>query len=87
MARNFTLSAQDKPSRMPEREVQTGVGAVKVKAPRVRDRGTDEKIRFQSGILPKYVRRTKSLEALILRATRVLMNADSCSRLFTMRST
>jgi transposase-like protein len=51
--------------RMPEREVQTGVGAVKVKAPRVRDRGTEEKIRFQSSILPKYVRRTKSLEALI----------------------
>jgi transposase-like protein len=51
--------------RMPQREVQTGVGAVKVKAPRVRDRGTDEKIRFQSSILPKYVRRTKSLEALI----------------------
>jgi transposase-like protein len=51
--------------RMPEREVQTGVGTVKVKAPRVRDRGTDENIRFQSSILPKYVRRTKSLEALI----------------------
>jgi hypothetical protein len=50
---------------MPEREVQTGVGAVKVKAPRVRDRGTDEKIRFQSGIQPKYFRRTKSQEALI----------------------
>jgi transposase-like protein len=51
--------------RMPEREVQTGVGAVKIKAPRVRDRGTEDKIRFQSSILPKYVRRTKSLEALI----------------------
>ena len=35
MAQNFTLSAQDKPSRMPEREVQTGVGAVKVKAPQL----------------------------------------------------
>jgi len=65
MARTFKVSAQDKPSLVPEREVQTGIGAVKVKAPRVRDRGTDEKIRFQSGILPKYVRRTKSLEALI----------------------
>ena len=51
--------------RMPEREVQTWVGAVKVKAPRIRDRGTDEKIRFQSSILPKYVRRTKSLVSLI----------------------
>jgi transposase-like protein len=50
---------------MPEREVQTGIGAVKVKAPRVRDRGTGDKISFKSNILPKYVRRTKSLEALI----------------------
>ena len=50
---------------MPEREVQTGIGAVKVKAPRVRDRGTGEKIPFKSNILPKYIRRTKSLEALI----------------------
>jgi transposase-like protein len=50
---------------LPEREVQTGIGGVKVKAPRVRDRGTEEKIRFQSSVLPKYVRRTKSLEALI----------------------
>jgi putative transposase len=50
---------------MPEREVQTGIGAVKVKAPRVRDRGTGDKIPFKSNILPKYVRRTKSLEALV----------------------
>jgi hypothetical protein len=35
MARNFTLSAQDKPSRLPERDVQTGIGAVKVKAPQL----------------------------------------------------
>jgi transposase-like protein len=50
---------------MPEREVQTGIGVVKVKAPRVRDRGDVDKISFKSNILPKYVRRTKSLEALI----------------------
>ena len=50
---------------LPEREVQTGIGAVTVKVPRVRDRGDGDKIRFQSSILPKYVRRTKSLEALI----------------------
>lgn len=50
---------------MPEREVQTGVGAIKIKAPRVRDRSSEKKICFQSGILSKYVRRTKSLEALI----------------------
>lgn len=45
--------------------MQTGIGAVKVKAPRVRDRGAGDKISFKSNILPKYVRRTKSLEALI----------------------
>lgn len=52
---------------LPEREVQTGIGAVTVKVPRVRDRGdgNGDKIRFQSSILPKYVRRSKSLEALI----------------------
>jgi len=51
---------------LPERGVQTGVGSVPVKMPRVRDREqTANKLRFQSNILPKYVRRTKSLEALI----------------------
>jgi transposase-like protein len=48
-----------------EREVETGIGAVKVNVPRVRDRGDGNKTRFQSSILPKYVRRMKSLEALI----------------------
>ena len=52
---------------LPERKVQTGIGAVKIKAPRTRDRRTDggEKIRFQSMVLPKYLRRTQSLEDLI----------------------
>jgi putative transposase len=52
---------------LPERDVQTGIGPVPVKMPRVRDRGGDkgDKIRFRSSLLPKYVRRTNSLEALI----------------------
>lgn len=50
---------------LPEREVQTGIGPVRVKAPRVHDRAKEEKIRFGSGILPKYLRRSASLEALI----------------------
>ena len=40
---------------MPEREVQTGIGAVTVKRPRVRDRdpqATGGRIRFTSSILP-----------------------------------
>ena len=54
-------------SPLPEREVQTGIGPVKVKVPRTRDRGADggDKIRFQSKIVPKYLRRTNSLEGLI----------------------
>jgi transposase-like protein len=53
---------------LPEREIQTGIGGVPVRAPRVRDRREvpkDEKISFTSKILPRYLRRTKSLEELI----------------------
>ena len=49
---------------MPEREVQTGIGAVTVKRPRVRDRdpqATGGRIRFTSSILPPYLRRAKWL--------------------------
>lgn len=47
----------------PERTIQTGIGEVAVKAPRVRDRqGT---IKFNSSILPRYLRRTKSIEELL----------------------
>ncbi|MBK5101800.1 MAG: IS256 family transposase [Desulfobacteraceae bacterium] len=51
---------------LPEREIQTGIGAVPVKVPRSRDReATGEKIEFSSVIVPKYVRKSKSVEALI----------------------
>lgn len=45
----------------------TGIGPVTVRQPRVRDRAGDagERIRFSPNILPRYARRTKSLEALI----------------------
>jgi putative transposase len=51
----------------PERTIMTGIGPVRVRAPRVRDRaGTGEaRIRFSSAILPPYARRSKSLEVLI----------------------
>ena len=48
---------------LPERTVQTGVGAVTVKAPRVRDRAGE--LRFRSSILPPYLRRTKTIEELL----------------------
>jgi putative transposase len=52
----------------PHRAIQTGVGPVEVRRAKVRDRGdvgTEEKIRFTSSILPKWARRTKSLDALL----------------------
>ena len=52
---------------LPERDIQTGIGAVRVRQPRVRDRGADgsSKISFSPCILPKHARRTKSLEAVL----------------------
>jgi len=52
----------------PERSIQTGIGALDVRRPKVRDRaaGQDEdKIRFTSAILPKWARRSRSLDALL----------------------
>jgi hypothetical protein len=52
----------------PQRSIQTGVGPVEVRRAKVRDRGdvvAEEKIRFTSSILPKWARRTKSLDALL----------------------
>lgn len=51
---------------LPERRVQTGLGPVEVQMPRVHDRaGSEEKLRFSSGILPRYLRGTASLEELL----------------------
>jgi len=48
---------------LPERTIQTGVGSVEVKVPRVRDR--EKAIRFTSSISPPYIRRTRTLEELL----------------------
>lgn len=51
-----------------ERTIQTGIGPVAVKKPRLRDRGGaagEEAIRFTSKILPPYLRRSKALDELI----------------------
>jgi len=53
---------------LPEREVQTGIGPVAVKVPRARDRQSDHEtgpIRFNSSLLPPYLRKTRSMEELI----------------------
>jgi len=53
---------------LPEREVLTGAGALRVKQPRVADRrdvAADDKVRFSSSILPPYLRRSKNIDDLI----------------------
>ena len=53
----------------PERAVQTGIGPVEVQRVKLRDRGAGQavadRIRFTSAILPRWARRTRSLDALL----------------------
>jgi putative transposase len=53
----------------PERLIQTGIGPVAVEPVKLRDRGADEagagRVRFTSAILPRWARRTRSLDALL----------------------
>jgi len=48
---------------LPERNIQTGIGEVAVRAPRVRDRAGE--LKFSSSILPPYLRRRRSLDELL----------------------
>jgi putative transposase len=51
---------------LPERTIQTGIGAVEVQQPRVRDRRpAEQREAFTPAVLPPYLRRTKSLEELL----------------------
>ena len=49
---------------LPERELQTGVGPVTVRIPKVRAK-TGVPVTFRSALVPPYVRKTKSLEAAL----------------------
>jgi hypothetical protein len=52
----------------PEREIQTGIGPIEVRRPKVRDRGDGEggeRIRFTSKVLPPFLRRTRNVEELL----------------------
>ena len=51
----------------PVRPIQTGIGPVEVEKPKARDRGAsgEDRIRYASSILPKWARRTKSLDVLL----------------------
>jgi len=49
---------------LPEREIQTGIGPVTVKIPKVRAK-SEERVTFRSALVPPYVRKTRSLEAAL----------------------
>jgi transposase-like protein len=54
--------------RGPERAIQTGIGPVPVSRVKIRDRGAtsdEDRVRFTSALLPKWARRTTSLDALL----------------------
>jgi transposase-like protein len=53
---------------LPQRQIQTGIGQVAVRQPRVNDKHLDQngqRRRFSSKILPPYLRRTRSIGELI----------------------
>jgi len=49
---------------LPERTIQTGIGDVEVKIPKVRDR-SNSGICFNSSLIPPYLKRAKSIEELL----------------------
>lgn len=49
---------------LPEREILTGLGPVKVKAPKVRDKSR-QGIKFNSALLPPCLRKTKAVEEVL----------------------
>jgi len=49
---------------LPERQLQTGMGSVTVKIPKVRSK-SGEPVTFRSALVPPYIRKTRSLEAAI----------------------
>lgn len=49
---------------LPEREIQTGIGPVTVKVPKVRSK-TGQAVTFRSALVPPYVRKSRSLEAAL----------------------
>ena len=51
---------------LPERTIQTPIGDIRIKQPRVRDRRPlGERETFQSSILPPYLRKTRAIEELL----------------------
>ena len=70
----------------PERTIQTGIGPVPVMRAKVRDRGADDgnggqRVAFTSAILPKWARRTTSLDALLPSRFRQTSKPSSVKRM------
>ena len=75
---------------LPQRTILTGIGAVEVKQPRVKDRRpAEQQEKFSSAILPPYLRKTKSIEELIpwlyLRGISTGDFSEACQQRFSMR--
>ena len=49
---------------LPERTIQTGIGDVAIKVPKVRDR-SGSGIKFTSNLLPPYLKRAQSVEEML----------------------
>lgn len=52
----------------PERDILTGIGPINIKKPKVNDKRFDirgERVRFESSIVPPYLKKTKSIEELV----------------------
>jgi transposase-like protein len=70
-AQNTSLPDNDKPrfvrnGYLPTRTIMTGIGALPITVPRVRDRAYEKDgITFGSSIIPKYLRRTGDLNELL----------------------
>lgn len=68
---------------LPEREILTGIGPVAVKVPRVRDRKPGEdKVSFTPRILPRYLRKAKSVEERYRGSTSKVCPAAISARLW-----
>ena len=49
---------------LPERKIQTGLGELPVKVPKIRDR-SGQGIKFNSALIPPYLKRSKAMEEFI----------------------
>lgn len=63
-ARELIAQAVVRNGYLPERTVQTGIGNVDIKVPKVRDR-SGSGVRFNSTLLPPYLKRARSVEEVL----------------------